>query len=182
VLNAKTPPSPTVTLCVKWLDPSLPPILTHIFWMAPQGFELQYKLESLIKMTEFKAQRRFSDTFFNSPLDCLISFKRRLVSWVRHNWIRKKNYLREKGKKNKIFPWSWSRCESNVNKPSTMGLMLMLLRCSCCCNGNFIKIYQAKKRHSLKVNFFRCREPVKVLQIRTKWSEVCYYGYALPIQ
>ena len=31
VLNAKTPPSPTVTFRVKWLDPSLPPILTRIF-------------------------------------------------------------------------------------------------------------------------------------------------------
>jgi len=35
VLNAKTPPSPTVTFRVKWLDPSLPPILTRIFLMAP---------------------------------------------------------------------------------------------------------------------------------------------------
>ncbi len=38
MLNAKTPPSPTVTLCVKWLYPSLSPILTHIFWMAPLLF------------------------------------------------------------------------------------------------------------------------------------------------
>jgi hypothetical protein len=36
MLNTKTPPTLTVTFCFKWLDPSLPPNLTDIFWMAPK--------------------------------------------------------------------------------------------------------------------------------------------------
>jgi len=57
LLYSRPLPHPTVSFCVKSLDPSLPPILTRIFWMTPK-------------------LRNFGQNFFNST-----------NTWVKHLFL-----------------------------------------------------------------------------------------------